>query len=82
MCFTINCSLKEDCVLKLSPSLLLLQSRYVAADRGVRLYSSLPMRPNPDGKRLPSTGVRLISSSLLFPPHPYTPTPTYIYLFA
>ncbi|TMS19020.1 hypothetical protein E3U43_003341, partial [Larimichthys crocea] len=31
-------------------------SRYSAADRGVRLYSSLPMRPNPDGKRLPSTG--------------------------
>ncbi|TNN45821.1 hypothetical protein EYF80_043976 [Liparis tanakae] len=31
-------------------------SRYGAADRGVRLYSSLPMRPNPDGKRLPSTG--------------------------
>uniref|UniRef100_A0A8D3AI15 TOX high mobility group box family member 2 n=1 Tax=Scophthalmus maximus TaxID=52904 RepID=A0A8D3AI15_SCOMX len=32
------------------------KSRYAAADRGVRLYSSLPMRPNPDGKRLPSTG--------------------------
>ncbi|XP_067101631.1 TOX high mobility group box family member 2-like [Osmerus mordax] len=32
------------------------QSRYSAADRGVRLYSSLPMRPNPDGKRLPSAG--------------------------
>ncbi|XP_029287838.1 TOX high mobility group box family member 2 isoform X4 [Cottoperca gobio] len=32
------------------------KSRYGAADRGVRLYSSLPMRPNPDGKRLPSTG--------------------------
>ncbi|XP_031157651.1 TOX high mobility group box family member 2 isoform X6 [Sander lucioperca] len=32
------------------------ESRYAAADRGVRLYSSLPMRPNPDGKRLPSTG--------------------------
>ncbi|XP_055364902.1 TOX high mobility group box family member 2 isoform X7 [Betta splendens] len=31
-------------------------SRYAGADRGVRLYSSLPMRPNPDGKRLPSTG--------------------------
>ncbi|KAK1900877.1 FACT complex subunit SPT16, partial [Dissostichus eleginoides] len=35
---------------------LTLQNRYTAADRGVRLYSSLPMRPNPDGKRLPSTG--------------------------
>ncbi|CAL8355026.1 unnamed protein product, partial [Gadus morhua 'NCC'] len=32
------------------------KSRYGPADRGVRLYSSLPMRPNPDGKRLPSTG--------------------------
>ncbi|KAJ0023436.1 hypothetical protein NQD34_003335 [Periophthalmus magnuspinnatus] len=33
------------------------KNRYsAAADRGVRLYSSLPMRPNPDGKRLPSTG--------------------------
>uniref|UniRef100_A0A8C5I123 HMG box domain-containing protein n=1 Tax=Gouania willdenowi TaxID=441366 RepID=A0A8C5I123_GOUWI len=32
------------------------KSRYGVADRGVRLYSSLPMRPNPDGKRLPSTG--------------------------
>ncbi|XP_011612347.1 TOX high mobility group box family member 2 isoform X4 [Takifugu rubripes] len=32
------------------------KSRYGAVDRGVRLYSSLPMRPNPDGKRLPSTG--------------------------
>ncbi|XP_062315923.1 LOW QUALITY PROTEIN: TOX high mobility group box family member 2-like [Osmerus eperlanus] len=32
------------------------KSRYSAADRGVRLYSSLPMRPNPDGKRLPSAG--------------------------
>ncbi|XP_061689347.1 TOX high mobility group box family member 2 isoform X4 [Syngnathoides biaculeatus] len=31
-------------------------SRYASADRGVRLYSSLPMRPNPDGKRLPSSG--------------------------
>ncbi|XP_061689345.1 TOX high mobility group box family member 2 isoform X2 [Syngnathoides biaculeatus] len=29
---------------------------YASADRGVRLYSSLPMRPNPDGKRLPSSG--------------------------
>nr|XP_061795530.1 TOX high mobility group box family member 2-like isoform X1 [Nerophis lumbriciformis] len=32
------------------------KSRYAVTDRGVRLYSSLPMRPNPDGKRLPSTG--------------------------
>ncbi|XP_015258123.1 PREDICTED: thymocyte selection-associated high mobility group box protein TOX-like isoform X4 [Cyprinodon variegatus] len=32
------------------------KNRYPAGDRGVRLYSSLPMRPNPDGKRLPSTG--------------------------
>ncbi|XP_061689346.1 TOX high mobility group box family member 2 isoform X3 [Syngnathoides biaculeatus] len=32
------------------------KSRYASADRGVRLYSSLPMRPNPDGKRLPSSG--------------------------
>ncbi|XP_072308700.1 TOX high mobility group box family member 2 isoform X1 [Eucyclogobius newberryi] len=33
------------------------KNRYsAAAERGVRLYSSLPMRPNPDGKRLPSTG--------------------------
>ncbi|AWP02520.1 putative TOX high mobility group box family member 2 [Scophthalmus maximus] len=37
-------------------------SRYAAADRGVRLYSSLPMRPNPDGKRLPSTGLRWAQS--------------------
>ncbi|KAM9798989.1 TOX high mobility group box family member 2 isoform 1-T1 [Syngnathus typhle] len=32
------------------------KSRYSGADRGVRLYSSLPMRPNPDAKRLPSSG--------------------------
>ncbi|XP_036840020.1 TOX high mobility group box family member 2 isoform X1 [Oncorhynchus mykiss] len=33
------------------------KSRYGASDdRGVRLYSSLPMRPNPNGKRLPSAG--------------------------
>ncbi|GLD74627.1 TOX high mobility group box family member 2-like isoform X1 [Lates japonicus] len=37
-------------------------SRYAAADRGVRLYSSLPMRPNPDGKRLPSTGKQLMDA--------------------
>lgn len=57
-----------------------LQSRYGAPDRGVRLYSSLPMRPNPDGKRLPSTGVRLISPSL---PSTHTPnglTHTYMSL--
>ncbi|XP_028855277.1 TOX high mobility group box family member 2 isoform X5 [Denticeps clupeoides] len=32
------------------------KSRYGAGDRGVRLYGGLPVRPNPDGKRLPSTG--------------------------
>ncbi|XP_038870829.1 TOX high mobility group box family member 2-like isoform X2 [Salvelinus fontinalis] len=33
------------------------KSRYgVSGDHSVRLYSSLPMRPNPDGKRLPSAG--------------------------
>ncbi|XP_028969965.1 TOX high mobility group box family member 2 isoform X7 [Esox lucius] len=33
------------------------KSRYgVSGDRGVRLYSSLPTRPHPDGKRLPSAG--------------------------
>ncbi|XP_063071220.1 TOX high mobility group box family member 2 isoform X3 [Engraulis encrasicolus] len=32
------------------------KSRYVAGDRGVRLYGGLPVRPNPDGKRLPSAG--------------------------
>ncbi|CAB1315521.1 unnamed protein product, partial [Coregonus sp. 'balchen'] len=33
-------------------------SRHGASgDRGVRLYSSLPIRPNPDGKRLPSAGL-------------------------
>lgn len=50
-----------------------LQARYGTADRGVRLYSSLPMRPNPDGKRLPSTGVRLVSHSL--PSSPMPPPP-------
>lgn len=56
-CMTVRCEI----YFKLSlPS----QSRYGAADRGVRLYSSLPMRPNPDGKRLPSTGVRLVSTAL------------------
>ncbi|XP_042563784.1 TOX high mobility group box family member 2 isoform X2 [Clupea harengus] len=32
------------------------KSRYGVGDRGVRLYGGLPVRPNPDGKRLPSTG--------------------------
>ncbi|XP_076123503.1 TOX high mobility group box family member 2 isoform X5 [Alosa pseudoharengus] len=32
------------------------KSRYGAGDRGVRLYGGLPVRPNPDGKRLPSAG--------------------------
>lgn len=38
-----------------SPSL---QSRYSVGDRGVRLYGALPVRPNPEEKRLPSSGVR------------------------
>nr|XP_057911099.1 TOX high mobility group box family member 2 isoform X1 [Doryrhamphus excisus] len=32
------------------------KGRYGGTERGVRLYSSLPMRPNPDSKRLPSSG--------------------------
>ncbi|KAI4894189.1 hypothetical protein NFI96_000432 [Prochilodus magdalenae] len=33
------------------------QNRYSVGDRA-RLYSGLPVRPNPDGKRLPSSGVK------------------------
>ncbi|XP_016091735.1 TOX high mobility group box family member 2-like [Sinocyclocheilus grahami] len=33
-----------------------LASRYGVGDRGVRLYGALPVRPNPEEKRLPSSG--------------------------
>ncbi|XP_055069660.1 TOX high mobility group box family member 2 isoform X5 [Misgurnus anguillicaudatus] len=32
------------------------KNRYSVGDRGVRLYSALPVRPDPEGKRLPSVG--------------------------
>ncbi|XP_056607495.1 TOX high mobility group box family member 2 isoform X2 [Triplophysa dalaica] len=32
------------------------KNRYSVADRGVRLYSTLPVRGHPEGKRLPSVG--------------------------
>ncbi|KAF4112641.1 hypothetical protein G5714_007436 [Onychostoma macrolepis] len=32
------------------------KSRYGVGDRGVRLYGALPVRPNPEEKRLPSSG--------------------------
>ncbi|XP_051752146.1 TOX high mobility group box family member 2 isoform X6 [Ctenopharyngodon idella] len=32
------------------------KSRYSVGDRGVRLYGALPVRPNPEEKRLPSSG--------------------------
>lgn len=73
----VQCFPGSEYVLKIALGVrLLFQSRYGAADRGVRLYSSLPMRPNPDGKRLPSTGVRLISLILLSPCSPLLPHPS------
>ncbi|ROK31130.1 hypothetical protein DPX16_4081 [Anabarilius grahami] len=33
-------------------------SRYSVGDRGVRLYGALPVRPNPEEKRLPSSGCK------------------------
>ncbi|XP_030634414.1 LOW QUALITY PROTEIN: TOX high mobility group box family member 2 [Chanos chanos] len=51
-----SCSLPTDSSLSSLDYYHCNKNRYTVGERGLRLYGGMPLRPNPDGKRLPSTG--------------------------